>query len=396
MTTATLSPDLIESAKRVDLIALASQYTQLRKCSGTKELEGPCPKCGGSKRFKVQAEWFFCRDCYSFDNGQPHDSIAFVRWLNGCSFVEAVERLTGAKPMTQTSVKQIKPAVKSQPAQPSDWAEKAGEIVTTAQNALWVGLNEGTAYLDSRGIEAHAWGIFGLGLSLEVALPNTWNAKAKTYSTPRQPAIVIPWYRGGKLVAIRYRFLQKHTYIDADGKEATAKQTAHYESDFTGLLYGGQALAGCAEDVRTLVLCEGELNAISIWQMAEPWNWDVLSLGSESAKLTPAMLGYAAKFERVIIWMDREELVKELMAQIPLSYGISSAVIDGVKQDANRLLQTEQLGGVLAGARYQACRTDDERRRLFYNINDAIARRHVDVGACEVAMQIAAKVGIKL
>jgi hypothetical protein len=207
---------------------------------------------------------------------------------------------------------------------------------------------------------------------------------------------VIPWYRGGKLTAVRYRFLTTHEYTDLDGKARKVKTTSMHDSDFSGLLYGGQALMGCAEDVRTLVLCEGELNAISIWQMAEPWNWDVLSLGSESAKLTPAMLAYAAKFERVIIWMDRPELVKELMAQIPGSYGISSAVVDGVKQDANKLLQTEQLGGLLTKARWLACKTEDEQRRLFYNINDAIARRHMDLGACEVIAEIAAKVGIKL
>lgn len=154
--------------------------------------------------------------------------------------------------------------------------------------------------------------------------------------------------------------------------------------------------AGCAEELRTLVLCEGELNAISIWQMVEPWNWDVLSLGSESAKLTTAMIAYAEKFERVIVWMDRPELVKELMACIGGAYGIHSAVVDGVKQDANKLLQTEQLGGLLVNMRYLACKTVEEKRRLFYNVNDAIATRHMDLGACEVAMQIAGELGIKL
>lgn len=62
----------------------------------------------------------------------------------------------------------------------------------------------------------------------------------------------------------------------------------------------------------------------------------------------------------------------------------------------NAMLQTGSLGFVLASARQRACKTDDEARRLFYNINDAIAQRHMDVGACEVAMQIADKLGIKL
>ena len=400
MTVSTISTEAIEQARNADLITLVSRYTKLHRASGTKEMMGPCPKCHGTDRFHVKTGGFFCRQCKTLEsnNGIWYDPIEFVRWMDGCGFVEAVERLVGAKPMTMTKTP-VAPTAKAQKANHehyTGWLEKAEAHVAEAQNVLWAGVNEGTAYLDSRGIEPHAWEAFGLGLSLAVALPGPWDAKTRQHTHTKQPAIAIPWYRGGKLTAVRYRFLQTHEYIDLDGKARKVKTTSMHDSDFSGLLYGGQALAGCAEDVRTLVLCEGELNAISIWQMAEPWNWDVLSLGSESAKLTPAMLTYAAKFERVIIWMDRPELVKELMTQIPGSYGIHSAINDGVKQDANKLLQTEQLGGLLAKARWLACKTEDEQRRLFYSINDAIARRHMDVGACEVAMQIADKLGVKL
>ncbi len=278
------------------------------------------------------------------------------------------------------------------------WLEKAEALVSDAHRELMeqVGFSEGGEYLIKRGIEPHAWAAYNLGYAPAVALPGTWDTKIRTHTQPKQPAIVIPWYRGGKLTGVRFRFLQTHEYTDTDGKARKVKTTSLHDSDFTGVLYGGQALAGCAEELRTLVLCEGELNAISIWQMAEPWNWDVLSLGSESAKLTPAMIAYAEKFERVIVWMDRPELVKELMACIGGARGVSSPMIDGEKQDANRLLQSEQLGGLLVKVRYLACQDDTERRRLFYNVNDAIAQRHMDVGACEVAMQIAEGLGIKL
>jgi hypothetical protein len=402
MTVATVSKAMIDAAHAVNLITLAGQYTKLKQASGTKEYMGPCPKCGGTDRLHVKFGGFFCRQCKPLEanNGIWYDQVDWARWMDGCGFVEAVERLTGAKPMTITKTP-VTPVVKQQ--KPSHehytgWLEKAEVYVAEAHRRLMgqVWNSDGGEYLLGRGIEPHAWEAFGLGFAPEVALPGTWDAKTRQHTHAKQPAIVIPWYRGGKLTAVRYRFLTTHEYTDLDGKARKVKTTSMHDSDFSGLLYGGQALMGCAEDVRTLVLCEGELNAISIWQMAEPWNWDVLSLGSESAKLTPAMLAYAAKFERVIIWMDRPELVKELMAQIPGSYGISSAVVDGVKQDANKLLQTEQLGGLLTKARWLACKTEDEQRRLFYNINDAIARRHMDLGACEVIAEIAAKVGIKL
>lgn len=363
---------------------------------------GPCPKCHGTDRLHVKTGGFFCRKCKTLEsnNGIWYDPIEFVRWMDNCGFVEAVERLVGDKPMltTKTPVAPVAKAQKTNHEHYAGWLEKAETHVAEAHRELMeqAGFGEGGEYLIKRGIEPPAWEVFNLGFAPEVALPGTWDARTRQHTHPKQPAIVIPWYRGGKLTGVRYRFLKTHEYTDVDGKARAVKTTSMHDSDFSGLLYGGQALAGCAEELRTLVLCEGELNAISIWQMAEPWNWDVLSLGSESAKLTPAMLAYAAKFERVIIWMDRPELVKELMAQIPGSYGISSPIVEGKKEDANAMLQTGSLGFVLASARQRACKTDDEARRLFYNINDAIAQRHMDVGACEVASDIANKLGIKL
>ena len=60
-----VSEEQIAAAKRVDLLALAGSYTELhRKAAG--EYEGPCPRCGGSKRFVVheRERWWFCRDCH--------------------------------------------------------------------------------------------------------------------------------------------------------------------------------------------------------------------------------------------------------------------------------------------------------------------------------------------
>jgi len=391
MTTATIPQAQIDDAKRTDLIELAGRYTQLRKASGTKEWEGPCPKCSGRDRFHVKADAFFCRQCHE----KFGDAIEFVQWMDGCDFVEAIEKLTGVKPMLQAPVKQIAPAPKPQIKQPEGWRAKAEAIVAQAHTLL-MQEGPGADYLDGRGIQPHAWEAFNLGFVPYATLPGTWNEQTRAYSYSKQPAITIPWYRGGKLCAIRYRFLVKHTYLDVDSKEREGvKQSAMFDSDFDGVCYGGQALAGCAEPLRTLVLCEGELNAISIWQMAEPWNWDVLSLGSESAKLTPAMLDYAGKFERILVWMDKAEVAKELMTVLGGAYGISSPMIDGRKCDANELLQNGQLGEVLAEARYRACKSDDEKRRLLYNINDAITQRHMDIGACEVASRIMGELGIK-
>ena len=61
---------LIQKAKHIDLLFLVSRYTLLHKEALTNggEYAGPCPKCGGNDRFRVQPNnpgggiWF-CRKC---------------------------------------------------------------------------------------------------------------------------------------------------------------------------------------------------------------------------------------------------------------------------------------------------------------------------------------------
>ena len=159
------------------------------------------------------------------------------------------------------------------------------------------------------------------------------------------------------------------------------------DSDFAGCLYGGQGLLGCAEPLRTLVLCEGEINALSIWQTCHGWNWDVLSLGSESARLTSAMVDYARRFERVIVWMDKPEVAKQMQAIIGSGAWAMNS-LDG-ERDANDLLQVGHLGGLLATARYEACETNTERGRLLWNLWDS----ELDPGARQVMEDIANKLG---
>lgn len=374
--------NIIEQAKQTNLISLAERYTTLRRESW-KEYSGPCPHYGrgcaaDNDGFHVGVDWFFCRKCHP-DFG---DAIEFVRWLEGVDFVGAIERLTGHVAMKMMQKVTPRPTRTSNHEKPAGWLEKATAIVERAHETLMSG-GVGSDYLDSRCIESHAWITFKLGYAERASLPGTEGHQ-------RQPAIVIPWYRKGQITAVRYRFLQSHEYTDLAGKPCKAKQTALKDSDFAGVLYGGQALLGCAEDLRTLVLCEGELNAISIWQTCHEWKFDVLSLGSESAKLTQPMIDYACKFGRVLVWMDNPDIAKNTMALIPGCYGISSPS----NHDANDMLQRGILGGFLATARFQACQTNGERERLLWDIWDtAQLPGGIDDGTRQVMESIAKGLG---
>jgi hypothetical protein len=62
------------------------------------ELVGPCPVCGGTDRFSINPRkgLWNCRFA-----GRGGDVIALVQYLDGCSFLEAVERLAGEGTSTQ-------------------------------------------------------------------------------------------------------------------------------------------------------------------------------------------------------------------------------------------------------------------------------------------------------
>ena len=321
----------------INLSELAGRYTTLRRASGNGECAGPCPKCGGDDRFHCNADWFFCRQCHE----ERGDAIAFVQWMKGCSFPDACAALSGGVLPTVTGgpVTPTRATVKRETLPDT----KAQTIAKSARAAL-LGSPDGQAgrdYLTGRGLWPETWEAFGLGYAL-VGLPGTWNAKTKTRTAEKQPAICIPWTMGnGRIPAIRYRFLSAHSYTDVDGKERTEKLTAQFASDFIGKLFGGCALSGPG-NVQALVLCEGELNALSVWQ-ATAGAVDVLSLGSESTHLTEAAVRAILRYERVLLWTDRETVVKAAMAALPGAVPFKSPH----GKDANDWLQAGVLPEIL-------------------------------------------------
>lgn len=388
MTGATTSERLpnssIEQARHTDLVPLASQYSQLHKASG-QEWAGPCPKCGGDDRLHVKADGWFCRQCKPIDPVHGwHDAVDFVRWMQpGLTFLDAIAQLTGGTLPTAT---QRTPERTQQAARTTtpDWLYKATVTLQAAQARLLETEGElGQEYLIARGLEPRTWLQYGLGYRPDAFVPGT-------HAQQKAPAIVMPWFAGGKLTAIRYRFLDVQ-----DGH----KQTAEMNSVFRDRLFGGQGLPdwvsfansdGKLEGMCDLVICEGEINAMSIWQVASDTNLHVLSLGSESAKLSDAMVAVAKRYRHVIIWMDRAEVARNLQMAIPAASSITSP---GGK-DANDLLRDGLLGAVLSMARLRACRNDHEREGLLWDLRDAAHRwLGVDKGTVQVIQKIAGELG---
>lgn len=367
-----------EIKSRFDLLSYAGRHSELHK-EAANEWAGPCPMCGGADRFHVRADGWFCRQC---KNEPWQDAITLVQMIESCTFADALARMAGhafALPLEQR-----RPVANAKAPQPADWAGKAGVFLAGAQQSLYSKDLRGAEYLAGRGLTPATWQRFGLGYAFCV-LPNTRKPDTKEYSYPPQPAIIMPWYAGRRLVAIRYRFLEVHTYTDAHNNEQTNKQGARYGSEFAGRVFGGQALAWAGENLRTLVICEGEINAMSIYQVAGETRVDVLSLGSESQRLAPAVVDYARRFKHVIVWADRPKVAKNLMEALPGAYGVASPK----GQDANDLLRAGDLGGYLTAWRFQMCQTKEQRDALYFDLWDAIHfGAKLDAGTLQVMRHI--------
>ncbi|MBK8772783.1 MAG: hypothetical protein IPM06_20465 [Rhizobiales bacterium] len=350
------SPQRVEGAKNANVIDLAARYVELRRASGS-EMQGPCPKCGGTDRLHVKKDGWFCRNCHPIDAGGHgwHDAIEFVTFTTGMDFSDAVVYLTGGARYSDEMKRDSKPVPPPAPPAPSpqtdEWRERCTPIVDAAQVTLLADDNPGSRYLAERGLMTPTWQAFGFGFG----------------SHREQPAIVIPWYRAGKLQAIRYRFI-----APTDGPKIISEPG----SKFAGAMYGGQALLGCAEDLRTLVICEGEINAASIWQAHHLAALDVLSLGSESATLPTSIPAFAAKFRTVIVWMDKPDIARKLAEQLPGATAVSSPVLPNAPKgmDANDMLRIGKLSAYLSAVRERACKNDAEREALKWDLVDGGAR----------------------
>ena len=201
-----------------------------------------------------------------------------------------------------------------------------------------------------------------------------------TEGKEKAAAISIPWFVGGKLRGIRYRFLEQ---------QRKDKQTAHIGSRFAKYLYGGHVLSTHLRNRSSLVIVEGEINAMSIWQVAHTSKVDVLSLGSESQRLTQPMIDHANKYRAIILWLDANERAAKNAHLLPDAYTFHSP--NG--QDANDLLQAGKLGGTLAALRWKG---EGDSEALLWDLWDAqneIDGADIDDGTRAVMTALAGKLG---
>lgn len=297
------------------------------------EYAGACPWCGGDDRFRVFTDSgrYWCRKC-----DRKGDAIQYLREHEGMAFHQAQQWLAdhgmAAQPAPQGARRQ-------KPPQPAEWRRKALAEVKRAYALL--ASDAGAAarvYLLSRGLQPETWDAYRMGFLPDVGIG--WDAERRTFTTTA-PAIVMPWYRGSAVIAVRYRFLEPQN-DRGEVIKAKGKYGSRFSTDRGTLLYGHQALDWDDDrSSQTVVLVEGELNAASIRQAT---GWHAFSYGSEgNTHLSEKQVAFLNGYARRIVWADRLQVAQKLQAQLPDAIALQSP--DG--RDANDLLRGNMLTELL-------------------------------------------------
>lgn len=322
-----------EINKTFDLVSLAGKIVNLHKTAGRYYI-GACPFCGGRDRFNVKhtngGDLWICRKCTP---EKYQDAVSFVMRYYNVKFPEAVKRMGGElRPDPSRAPLRVerKPEL-LQVIPPQEWQARAWKAIDRASDRLIDGPEgkPGRDYLTARGINRASMYVNLLGFD---------PAKYDPVTERKRPAVVIPWLDVGNVVtAVKYRF------IDDLARDKSKRFIAM--GGGIPCVYG---LQNVLADDETLLIVEGELNAVSVLQVM-PRGVSVVSMGSDTGGNAAIIQALAKHYKKVVIWMDDPHKIKDMRGKIARNDAklLKSPVIDGVKYDANEMLKGDLLRAFL-------------------------------------------------
>jgi DNA primase len=328
--------DAIDVNRTIDLLSLTGDLTCLRK-AGAYHVS-PCPFCGGRDRFTIkhtaEGDRWHCRQC---GDGKYHTAIDFVMKRDNCDFRTAMMILAGQFEGGGRNAATREAAPQFSLPSPA-WQDAAWLELHATNERLWSepGDAEARSYLASRGLHKGTWAAWLLGSAM----------------IGGHSALVIPWLdmspQKDIITALKYRFLR-------NGK----RRRFAMRKGSQPLIFGLQHVL---ESDQTLLIVEGELNALSIWQCL-PAGIAVVSTGSEGGGSLAMLQQLARRFEHVFVWMDdvwdepRSRRRAQELNSIIRGKGLAlrSVMHDGMKLDANQLLKTGELRDFLSATLNAEC-----------------------------------------
>ena len=334
-----------------DLRAMAPSLGVTLYKKTPREAAGPCPRCGGRDRLTVQAARWSCRQC----SPRWGDCFDFVELATGCTFPQAVKRVADMSgtipsgppadlyPLSDRGKKAVD--ADQAPDYLDDWLLEAVPRFRAAlkQNKPVI------EYLQRRGISGEA--------------AAAWHLGARSYSGngyDRAAAVAMPAMgRDGQPIGLKYRIVNP---APTGPKCLNAKGTSG------ATLFGLHLLAPSHQ--RALLVCEGELNAVSLWQAARSINapLDVVSFGSEGNSLSAwgTIKALSGNYGTTIVWADQPEVSSGLGMLLEWEAGGAYCQQSPYGKDANDLLQAGLLESYITGLLY----------RLHDSLSPLIARAH--------------------
>ena len=288
-----------------DLLSLIEQDTALRRVASTGggEYAGPCPFCGGTDRFRVWPDHpdgprWRCMGTKAGRNGcgRGGDAIAYLVERGDLTKAEAYKARHSGDVTMPTGMTRTRKSVDTAPVRhqtnspPRAWQEQARLFVGYCQEQLHPDVGrEALDYLHERGLRDETIRRWGLGWHANDRWcdPERWGLDGgKMVWLAR--GVVIPWLVEGATWHVKVRrFDGKPKYVRVRGGQPT--------------LFGLDFVTG----KRVVVICEGELDAVLLWQEAGDLV-DVVAVGSKGAKIPLPFLAHLAGAARWLVALDND------------------------------------------------------------------------------------------
>lgn len=280
----------------INLLAEVSNDTQLKRVASTNDGEyaGPCPFCGGKDRFRVwpeQGRWW-CRQC-----NQSGDVIAYLVERGDITPREAgrlrnrniIQEKCKAGKLREKSQSVLADAVRNPPAA---WCDQVTAFVNYCQQKLFEDNNDGLEHLHWRGLTDDTIRAWDLGWHEKTRRrpAGTWGLQGKLIYLPR--GVVIPWYISNGIYHVKVRLFEDWgddtpKYIRIRGGKPT--------------LYG----LNCLEGRDTVVICEGELDAVLLHQEVGDLI-DAVAIGPKNSKPAISYLFNLVSASRWLVALDTD------------------------------------------------------------------------------------------
>ena len=361
--------NLIRQIKeQADLMAYITTDMQLCSHRNGGEYQGPCPFCGGEDRFHVQpyhpshGRWF-CRQCTGDigDGGKWQDIFDFIQHRDNTDFNNAFVFLSNQITTTSEDATERRQSTKK-PDKPRydfttpDWQHNQTKLASNAHLDLIYHstpqAHEVALYLDNRNINETMRSKYNLGAGRFQMIRSRDKQNQPVY----QNALVIPWlmprqHSTTNLTALQYRFIGPK--LDPHDRETIIDQRYGSIAGSKRILFGTQF---CSPDAHTLIMTEGELNAISIDQVltnagSDLAQYDVISWGSQANIKNRLVQQHLVdliernKYKRILCFADKLKYAAAvLQVTTQIEHELSSISMIAPTRDANQMLIDDPTG----------------------------------------------------